>query len=331
MTRRLFEALLTLILGVIIVFFMIHFVPGDPAQVVLGEKATPEALENIRRELGLDRPLYEQLGSFLVRLGQGDLGKSIRSGQPVTEELFARAPATIELAMVGMAIALIFGSLLGMAAARKPGSWMDLLLGAVSVFGLSIPIFFLGLLLILVFGLHLGWFPLSGRLPYSVPYHPITGLVLLDAILTLDADLFFAGLHHLILPAVALATVPMSLISRLMRSSLMECLKADYIRTARAKGQKERTLFFRDALRNALLPVITMAGFQFGLLLGGAILTENVFSWPGLGRWIVFSVEGRDYPAVQGAVLFFITCIVVVMAATDLALRLIDPRLRTPS
>ncbi len=230
-----------------------------------------------------------------------------------------------------MIFSLFGGLILGMLAARKPGGISDVLLGALSVLGLSIPIFFLGLLLILFFGVWLNWLPLSGYLDYSVNYEPITGSALLDSILTADLELFRSIMKHLILPATALATVPMSLLARLTRSALIESLKADFIRTARAKGQSERSIFFFHALRNALLPVITMTGFQFGVLLGGAILTENVFAWPGMGRWIVFSVEGRDYPAVQGAVLFFAFGIVIVMTLTDFVHRWIDPRLRVHS
>jgi len=269
MIKQIIHALITLAFAAVAVFFLIHLVPGDPAQAMLGEKATPEAIEAIREELGLDRPLLSQLGSFLGRLMQGDLGNSIRSGQPVIVEIKDRLPATIELSVFALLISAILGILLGMAAARKPGGLLDILLGGFAVLGLSIPIFFLGLLLILVFGMWLEWFPLSGRLDYSVVYMPITGFIFLDAILTGDLNLFLTGLKHLTLPAVALATVPMSLIARLMRSSQMEAIRADFIRTARAKGQKEVLIFFKHAFRNALLPVITMIGFQFSLLLGG--------------------------------------------------------------
>lgn len=322
------DAAITLGMAIVAVFLMIHLVPGDPAQIMLGEKATPEAIENVRKELGLDRPLMVQLGSFVGRLAQGDLGHSIRSGQKVIDEIKERFPATLELSFVALFFSILCGITFGMLAARKPGGPVDVALGAVSVLGLSLPIFFLGLILVLIFGLWLEWFPLSGRLDYSVSYTPITGFILIDAVLSWDWELFSAALHHLFLPAVTLATVPMSLIARLTRASLMESMKADYIRTARAKGQSETLIFFKHAFRNALLPVITMTGFQFGLLLGGAILTENVYAWPGMGRWIVFSVEGRDYPAVQGAVLFFVVGIIVVMALTDTLHRFIDPRLR---
>lgn len=326
--KKLFEVLSGLLAAVILVFFIIHLIPGDPAQVMLGEKATPQAIESFRKELGLDRPLYQQFGSFMGRLAQGDLGKSIRSGNPVMEEIKARLPATIELSFVAMVIAIVAGIILGALAAMKPGGAFDFILMSISVLGLSLPIFFLGLLLILIFGLGLEWFPLSGRLDYSVSYEPMTGFILLDALLTADFHLFFTALHHLILPAIALATIPMSMIARLTRSSLIEVLRSDFIRTARAKGASSFQLFWKHALRNGLLPVITMAGFQFGMLLGGAILTENVFAWPGMGRWIVSSVEGRDYPAVQGAVLCFVFCIILVMMLTEFIHKRVDPRLR---
>ncbi len=331
MIRILIENVITVFFAVIAVFFMIQLVPGDPAQLVLGEKATPEAIEKVRVELGLDKPVVHQLGDYFKRLAQGNLGSSIRSGHPVLDEISTRLPATIELALSALFIATIFGILLGMLAARHPGGWVDLFLGAFSVLGLSLPIFFLGLLMALFFGVWLEWLPISGRISYSVSYEPITGFVLVDSLLQGDIDLFLSGLQHLILPAATLATVPMSLIARLMRSSLIETLKADYIRTARAKGQSEKKIFFVHAFRNALLPVITMTGFQFGVLLGGAILTENVFAWPGMGRWLVFSVEGRDFPAVQGSTLVFATGIIVVMALTEWIQTRVDPRLKAKS
>lgn len=323
-----FEFFLTLLIASLIVFSLIHFVPGDPAQAILGEKATPEAIEAIRHELGLNDPLPEQLLHWWGRLLQGDLGRSIRTGHPVINEIKDRLPATIELSLLALFFATFIGIGFGMCAARKPGGLLDLCLGSFSVLGLSLPIFFSGLLLILVFGLWLQWFPLSGRLSYTLSYTSWTGFLLLDAVLQRDGALFLSALHHLILPSFALAMVPLSLISRLMRSSLIETLKADYIRTARAKGQSERTIFFKHAFRNALLPVVTMLGFQMSVLLGGAILTENVFSWPGMGRWIVISVEGRDYPAIQGSLLIFIIGIMGVMALTDKIHRSLDPRLK---
>lgn len=327
--KKVLEVILGVFAAVILVFFIIHLVPGDPAQVMLGEKATPQAIESFRKELGLDRPLYQQLGSFLVRLSQGDMGKSIRSGQPVFDEIRSRLPATIELSLSAMFIAVVFGILLGGLAAMKPGGLFDFGLMSFSVLGLSLPIFFLGLVLILIFGLWLQWTPLSGRLDYSVSYDSITGFIVLDGLLQGNFKLIGVAFHHLILPSIALATIPLSMIARLTRSSLIEVMRADYIRTAIAKGASPIRLFFKHALRNGLLPVITMAGFQFGMLLGGAILTENVFAWPGMGRWIVSSVEGRDYPAVQGAVLSFVLAIIFVMIITDLIHRWIDPRMRT--
>lgn len=328
MLRKFIEAIVGAIAAVILVFFIIHLVPGDPAQIMLGEKATPQAIEKARKDLGLDRPLHEQLAAFLGRLAQGDMGKSIRSGRPVFEEIKSRLPATVELSFIAMVIAITLGICLGALAAIKPGGVFDFGLMSLSVLGLSLPIFFLGLLLILIFGSWLEWTPLSGRLDYSVMYTPITGFILLDALLQLDFHLFWVGFLHLILPSIALATIPLSMIARLTRSSLIEVMRADYIRTAVAKGASPLRLFFKHALRNGLLPVITMAGFQFGMLLGGAILTENVFAWPGMGRWIVSSVEGRDFPAVQGAILCFVLLIIVVMMITDAIHRLIDPRLR---
>lgn len=225
-----------------------------------------------------------------------------------------------------MLLATVFGILLGTFAAKKPGGFLDLLLSSFSVAGMSIPIFLLGLLFILVFGKYLAWFPLSGRIGYEVFYQPTTGFVILDSILQRNLQIFKSGLQHLVLPALTLATIPLSLIARLTRASLLECLHADYIRTARAKGQRESLIFFHHALRNALLPVTTMIGFQFGLLMGGAILTENVFAWPGVGLWMVFAIEGRDYPVIQSSILFFGFSILVVMALTNFIQMKLDPR-----
>lgn len=332
MLRRLLETLATLLVSTVVVFSLIRIIPGDPAQAIMGEKATAAALEAARERYGLDRPLYEQFFVYLGDLFQGDLGTSIQENLPVSELIATYFPATLELSLLAMLIASVMGILLGVFAAKNPGGLWDSFLGAFSVFGLSIPIFFLGLLLALIFGQILNWLPYAGRLDpllvFEIDQIQWSGLLLVDSILAGRWDIFQSALSHLILPAVALSTIPMSLLARLTRSALLESLSRDFIRTARAKGQTEWRVFFIHALKNALLPVITMVGFQFGLLLGGAILTETVFSWPGMGKFLVTSVERRDYPSIQGGLLFFVLCITLVMTLTDLILRWVDPRLR---
>lgn len=324
---------LTLFVSVLLVFSLIRVIPGDPAQAIMGEKATPAALEEAREIYGLNLPLHEQFIRYLGQLATGDLGRSIKENAPVTELIASRFPATLELSLCAMIIASILGILLGVLAAKRPGGLLDTALGAFSVLGLSIPIFFLGLLLALLFGQILNWLPYSGRadsvfLIMDIEQIEWSGLLLVDSLVAGRLDIFWDAVRHLTLPAIALSTIPTSLLARLTRSSLLECLSKDYIRTARAKGQSEFKIFFGHALRNALLPVITMIGFQFGLLLGGAILTETVFSWPGMGCFLVSSVESRDYPSIQGGLLFFVVCVTIVMTLTDLFLYRVDPRLK---
>lgn len=332
MGRYLVKRSLTLILvllGVsLLVFGFVRLIPGDPAVVMLGERATPESIERVRAQLGLDKPVYEQYLIFVANALRGDLGTSVLRQEPVTREILRRFPATIELAFGAMIVATFLGIPLGILSAVKRNSWFDASSMVVALTGVSMPIFWLGLMLIFLFAVTLHWLPSGARLDANAQYEPITNLVLLDSLLQANLALFAQGLRHLILPAVALATIPMAIIARMTRSSMLEVLNQDYVRTARAKGLKERSIILRHALRNALLPVITVVGLQVGILLSGAILTETVFSWPGIGRWLVDAIYARDYPIVQGVTLTIAIIFVLINLVVDILYTLVDPRVR---
>lgn len=332
MKRYLLKRLLLIIpvlLGVsIIVFFLVRLAPGDPAKVLAGEHASPEFIQAVRDKWGLDKPLYIQYFIWLQSVLRGDFGTSIATHAPVLEEIFNRFPATLELSIVAMFIAIFVGVTAGIISAVRQYSIFDYLSMTGALFGISMPVFWLGLMLMLIFGLRLDLFPISGRLSPEIALRTITGLYLLDALLTGNGRAFIDALSHLILPGVALGTIPAALIARMTRSSMLEVIRQDFIRTERAKGLPERMVIYKHALRNALIPIVTVIGMEFGLLLGGAILTETVFAWPGLGRYTVDAVYARDYPAIQGAVLFIALTFVVVNLLTDLLYAYINPRIR---
>jgi len=293
--------LVSVLLGVVtLVFFLIHMIPGDPVDIMLGENALAADKEAMRQDLGLDQPLHLQYLSYLSGVVRGDLGTSLLSRQPVLKEIWSRFPASVELMAGAMFVALSLSIPLGILAAMKPRSLMDALAMLVSFLGAAIPSFWLGPLLILLFAIHLNWLPVNER----------------------------GGLEHLILPAITLGTALAAILSRMIRSSLLEVLGEDYIRTARAKGLRERTVVLKHALRNALLPVMTIVGLQIGILLSGAIITEFIFDWPGLGTLLLQSIHTRNYPLVQGCILFIATVYVVVNLLTDIAYGWADPRVR---
>lgn len=310
------------------VFLMLQAVPGDPAQAILGEKASPQALAQLRHELGLDKPWPVQYAIFLTRLTHGDLGRSIKTNERIGLELAQRFPATVELSLAAMFIAVMVGVGLGLLAALRRNSIADLFCISVSVAGVSIPIFWLGLMLILLFSARLQWLPASGRLSPGLqpPHH--TGLYLVDSLWGGNWPVLWDALKHILLPALALSTVPGSIIARMTRSSMLETLGQDYIRTARAKGLSQRAVLLGHALPNALIPVLTVLGLQFGALLSGAILTETIFAWPGMGRYLVQAVQARDFPAVQGGVLLVAAMFVLVNAVVDFLYAAVDPRVR---
>ena len=311
-----------------LVFGFLRLIPGDPALIMLGERATEENIARVREQLGLNRPVYEQYLTFLGNALRGDLGRSVLRQEPVAQEILRRFPATIELALAAMLIAVVVGIPAGVLSAVRRGSWFDSSSMLVALTGVSMPIFWLGLMLIYLFAVVLHVLPTGGRLDAGTHLAPITNLVLVDSLLRWNIPVFVEGLRHLLLPALALGTIPMAIIARMTRSSMLEVLGQDYIRTAHAKGLMARTVVVRHALRNAWLPIITVVGLQVGILLSGAILTETVFSWPGIGRWLVDAIYARDYPIVQGVTLVIALIFVVVNLSVDILYALVDPRIR---
>jgi len=326
--RRLLEAVPVLVGVSIVVFLFLRLIPGDPALVLLGERANEQNLARLRESMGLNQPLHVQYARFANQLLHADLGKSIRTGLPVLEEARGRFPATIELALTALTIAVVVGVTGGIVSATWRGSLADHASRIFSLVGISMPIFWLGLVLIWLFAVQLRWLPSDGRLDATTRYAPVTNFVVMDALFQRRADLAVTALRHLILPAVALSTVPMAIIARMTRSAMLEVLRADYIRTARAKGLKERIVTRRHALKNAALPVVTIVGLQVGFLLSGAILTETIFSWPGVGRWVFEAILNRDYPIVQGMTLVIACIFVAVNLLVDILYASLDPRIR---
>lgn len=322
-------ALIPTLLGItVLVFLMVHLVPGDPAQVMLGERASAETLAALRQELGLDQPLHVQFGRYLGDLLQGDFGRSIKSHERIAVELGARFPATLELTLVSMVLACLIGLSAGILSAIRRGTMWDYVGMIASLAGVSLPIFWLGLMMIMAFSVWLGLFPVSGRLSAHIFVPEVTGLYLIDSLLAGDLVAFGDALWHLVLPGITLGTVPAAVIVRMTRSSLLEVLREDYVRTAWAKGLSERVVVLRHALRNASIPILTVISLQFGYLLGGAVMTESIFAWPGLGRWLVLAVYARDFPAIQGGVLLVAATFVVVNLVADLLYAWLDPRIQ---
>jgi peptide/nickel transport system permease protein len=317
------------LLGVsILVFSFIHMIPGDPALSMLGERATPEKVAEVRQRLGLDRPVYEQYLIYLRQVLKGDLGKSIVRGDPVAMDLLRRFPATVELATSAIFLALLFGIPIGILSAVWRNSLMDSLSRIWALVGVSMPIFWLGVMLAWFFGVQLRWLPTGFRLDSATDFRPWSNFVVLDALVQGNWAVLRDALRHLVLPAIALATIPLAVIARMTRASMLEVLSRDYIRTAEAKGLPQTGVVLRHALRNALLPVMTVVGLQVGRLLAGAILTETIFSWPGIGLWVYESIESRDYAIVQGASLFIAVIFVTVNLVTDLLYAVADPRIK---
>lgn len=339
--RRIF-GIIPVVIGIsLLVFLLLRLIPGNPALEILGERATPEQVRSLTRQLGLDKPLFfnftgqgnifdSQYFIMMRDLLTGNLGTSIMRRTAVLDELRGRFPATLELTIVALVIATIVGVGVGVIAAMRRGTWVDALAMVVALIGVSIPIFWLGLMFQVFFGIKLGWLPISLRLDpeLSRGFRGPTGLYILDGLLTGRLDITLNALRHLILPSLALATVPLAIIARMTRSAMLEVLNQDYIRTAWAKGLRERVVMSRHALRNAMLPVVTIIGLELGFLLGGAILTETIFSWPGIGTWILDGVLARDYPVVQGGVIFVALIFVIVNMLVDLSYAFLDPRIQ---
>lgn len=352
MTRYVAQRLVMLVpvlLGITVVTFaMLRLIPGDPCRVMLGERATEQMCAAFNERMGFDDPLHVQFYRYVTNILRGDLGASVKTGQSVVSELADRLPVTFELTLASMFVAVVVGMSAGVLAALRRGSGVDLATMAVANVGVSMPIFWLGLILMFVFAFRLQWLPPSGRTTVGVQLTPlatawglpdsapgwsrelldfISGFYLLSTLLTGNLRGFWDTVKHLVLPAIALSTIPMSIIARMTRSSLLEVLGQDYVRTARAKGLPHRMVLLRHAMKNALLPVVTTIGLQFGYLLGGAFLTETVFSLPGVGRLVVDRILARDYPIVQGAVLVIATVFVFVNLLVDLTYAWIDPRI----
>jgi ABC-type dipeptide/oligopeptide/nickel transport system permease component len=341
-TVRRVLGLIPVLLGIsFLIFLVLRLIPGDPALLILGERATPAARAALLESLGLDKPMFfnftgdgnvfdSQYFEFMGQLLRGDLGNSIIRRTDVATELLARFPATLELTIAALFLAIVIGVPSGMIAAMRRGSLIDTTSVLVALVGVSIPIFWLGLMLQYLFAVNLGVLPVSQRLDvaYSRGLNSVTGLYVLDGLLLGRPEVSVNALRHLVLPAVALSTVPLAIIARMTRSAMLEVLSQDYVRTAWAKGLRERVVVTRHALRNALLPVVTVIGLQLGALLGGAILTETVFSWPGIGTWLYTGVQGRDYPVVQGGVIFVAFLFVIVNMLVDLSYAWLDPRIQ---
>ena len=320
-----------------------RLIPGDPAVAMLGEHASTENVARIREQLGLDKPPFlnrdalaegdlagffdSQYVRYFGRLLQFDLGESIHRRIPIAETLKERFPATVELALLAMAISLLIGIPVGILSASRRNSVLDSTTMIGSLIGVSVPIFWLGIMEIMLFAVLLKWLPSGSRLSTGIVIEPITNLLLLDSLLTGNWAGFWDAFKHIIMPAVSLATIPTAIITRMTRSSMLDVLQEDYIRTASAKGLSEKVVLFRHALKNAFLPVITIIGIQAGSLLAGAVLTETIFSWPGIGKWVYDSILGRDYPIVQGVTLLIAVIFLVVNLLVDLSYGVLDPRI----
>ena len=313
-----------------ITFVMIRLVPGDPIEVRRGERGiSPERLAELRHEMGLDQPIWKQFLDYANALLHGDFGTSIVSKSPVLHEFFTLFPATVELTMTAMLFAIVLGVPAGVIAASRRGGIYDQSLMGLALTGYSMPIFWWGLILVLVMSNTLGLTPVSGRVDLvNYYYDPVTGFMLIDSLLSDQPGAFWDAVRHLILPMIVLGTVPLAVIARMTRSSMLEVLEEDYVRTARAKGLSWTRVVGVHALRNALIPVVTVIGLQVGGLLAGAVLTETIFSWPGVGKWLIESINRRDYPALQGGIMLIATIVILVNLLVDLLYGLINPRIR---
>jgi peptide/nickel transport system permease protein len=321
--------LVIVLLGVsVITFVLVRAAPGDPAVHLAGEHATAATLEAIREKYHLNDPIYVQYFIWLEMALQGDLGRSIESRELVRVEIMDRLPTTLELSLIAIVIASAVGIVAGIISAVRQYSAIDYSVMFGALFGVSMPIFWLGLMLLYFVGVKLGWAPIGGRLSIGIDLEKITGLYVLDSILTLNGEAFVDSIKHLILPSIALATIPMATIARMTRSSMLEVLRQDYIRTERAKGLSERVVVYKHAIKNALIPIVTVIGMNIGVLMGGAVLTETIFTLPGLGKYIADAILAYDYPVVQGFTIFFATAFVIINLITDILYMYIDPRIK---
>ncbi len=329
LARRLALIVPTFVGVTLLGFLLVHSIPGDPVEVRVGERGiSPERLAYFRHELGLDQPLWRQFLAYEGQLAQGDLGRSVVTQESVWTEFKTFFPATLELAGCALVFAIVVGLPLGVMAAARRGSVLDYGLIGLSVTGASMPIFWWGLMAVLIFSVALGWTPVSGRIDDLFYVEPWSGFLLIDSWFSDEPGAFRSAVRHLILPAIVLGTVPLATIARMTRSAMLEVLGEDYVRTARAKGLAPGRVVVVHALRNALIPVVTVLGLQVGALLGGAILTETVFAWPGVGHWLVESVQRRDYNVLQGGTLMIAVLVMLVNLGVDVLYGVLNPRLR---
>lgn len=327
--RKLLVIVPTFIGITIVAFGFVRTLPGDPIMLMAGERGlTPERHAQLMAQFGFDRPLWVQYFDFLGNIFHGDIGQSLVTKKPVLQEFATLFPATIELAVCAILIAALIGIPLGVLAAAKRGSWFDQISMSIALTGYSMPIFWWGLLLIIVFSGTLGWTPVAGRIGLMYYFPDATGFMLIDSLRSGEKGAFVSALRHLILPSIVLATIPMAVLARQTRSAMLEVLGEDYVRTARAKGLAPRRIVGMHAFRNALIPIVTTLGLQIGGLLTGAILTETIFSWPGIGKWMVDSISRRDYPVVQGGLLMIALVVMSVNLIVDLLYAFINPRIR---
>ncbi|WLR51268.1 ABC transporter permease [Bacillus tianshenii] len=326
--RRLLMLIPVLIGMSLIVFFLIRAIPGDPAQVILGQQATKEAVAALNQKLGLDQPWYIQYVEYVKGLLTGNLGDSIRTNSPISEEIWPYLAATIELSIIAMAIAIFVGVNAGIISAWFQNSWFDYGAMVFALVGVSMPIFWLGLMEQWIFAIELDWLPSTGRESVRNPVNAVTHFYLVDTLINGNVGQFKEVFQHLILPGIALGTIPMAIIARITRSSMLEVMRSDYIRTARAKGMSMFWVVYKHSLKNAVIPVLTVIGLQMGLLLGGAILTETIFGWPGIGRYIYDAIGYRDYPVIQSGILIVATIFVLINLVVDLLYAAVDPRIK---
>jgi peptide/nickel transport system permease protein len=312
----------------LLVFLWIRALPQGPAESLLGERATPETIRQIEERYGLDEPIHVQYWKYVERVAQGDLGTTIRTRRPVTDELKERFPATIELTLAALFFATLLGIPLGFVAAKRYGTWVDHSSLVISLIGISIPVFFLAILLKYVFAVKLGWLPTVGRISVLIDLEHPTNFYTIDALIAGDLEAFWDVIKHLILPAIALGSIPLAVTARITRAAVLDVQNEDYVRTARAKGLAPRIVDRRHIFRNALLPITTIIGLQTGLLLSGAVLTETVFAFPGMGTWLVEAIRQRDFPILQGGILFVSLVFVLVNLLVDISYALINPRIR---
>ena len=320
----------TFVALVFVTFIAIRLVPGDPIEIRTGERGiSPERLAQFRHELGLDQPVWKQFLDYAWGVLHGDFGTSLVSHEPVLKEFLTLFPATVELAVCAMLFALVVGIPAGVIAALKRGSIVDHAMMGLALTGYSMPIFWWGLLLIMYVSVQLGLTPVSGRIDLIQFYiEPVTGFMLIDTLLAGDVGAFWSAVDHLILPSIVLGTLPLAVIARMTRSAMLEVLSEDYVRTARAKGLSPFEVIGVHALRNALIPVITVIRLQVGTLLAGAVLTETIFSWPGIGKWLIDSISRRDYPALQGGIMIVSAVVIIVNVVVDLLYGAVNPRIR---